>query len=333
MKTVADYITKPLVTIDGEKSALDAIRLMQEKLVSSLIITEGGNTVGIFTERDILNKIDFREISKLPSIKIRDLMTGNLKMADINNSYINILESMQKNKIRHMPVVRDGTMIGMISLRDLLDHYYENLEHVLEETVAALSSAVEKRDPYTAGHQERVTQLACTIAKDLALTQKQVSGLRMAAIIHDIGKLYIPAEILTKPVRLTDAEFNLIKIHPQIGYDILKGIEFPWPVADIVLQHHERINGAGYPKGLTGKDTLLEAKIIAVADVVEAMLNDRPYRPMRGMTTTLEEIEGNKGVLYEASIVDACVKILKRKELFWGPIDYNAGAVNKINSA
>jgi putative nucleotidyltransferase with HDIG domain len=328
MKTIADYIKRPLVTIEAERSVLDAIILMQEQSVSSIVILEGGNPVGIFTERDILNKVNFREIGALPSLKIRDMMTGGLKIADINDSYISILESMQNNKIRHMPVTREKAMIGMVSLRDLLDYYYENLEHVLEETVAALSSAVEKRDPYTAGHQARVAQLACAIAKDMNLSQKQISGLRMAAIIHDIGKLYIPAEILTKPVKLTDAEFDLIKIHSQIGYDILKGIEFPWPVADIVLQHHERINGSGYPKGLMGKDILIEAKIIGLSDVVEAMLNDRPYRPMRGMEKTLKEIEINKGVLYEVAIVESCIRILKRKEVYWETIDYNVLSVH-----
>lgn len=312
MKTIADYITKPLTSIDGEKSVLDAIMFMKEKSVSSLLVMEKNNTAGIFTERDILNKIDFSKIDKLPSIKIKSLMSGNVKTASVDESYINIMESMQTNKIRHMPVVKKGSIIGMISLRDLLDHYYENLEDVLEETVAALSSAVEKRDPYTAGHQERVAQLACAIAKEMHLTEKQISGLRMAAIIHDIGKLYIPTEILTKPVKLTDAEFNLIKIHSQIGYDILKGIEFPWPVADIVIQHHERLNGSGYPRGLTAKDILIEAKIIAVADVVEAMVNDRPYRPMLGMDKTLKEIQGKKNSHYDALAVDACVKVLKK---------------------
>ena len=316
MKTIADYITKPLVSIDGEKSALDAITLMKKKSVSAVLIMDKNDLVGIFTERDILNKIDFNKISKLPSMKIKDLMTGDLKTGDINDSYIHIMELMQKNQIRHMPVAKEGNIIGMISLRDLLNHYYENLERVLEETVAALSSAVEKRDPYTAGHQERVTQLACAIAKDLGLTQKQISGLRMAAIIHDIGKLYIPTEILTKPVKLTDAEFNLIKIHSQIGYDILKGIEFPWPVADIVIQHHERLNGSGYPHGLTAKDILIEAKIIAVADVAEAMANDRPYRPMLGMAKMLEEIQSKKNSHYDASAVDSCVKILQKTNLF-----------------
>ena len=199
MKTVSDYMSKTLVSIDCERSVLDAVRLMKEKSVSALLIMRENNTVGIFTERDILNKIDFARLDLLPTVKIKDLMSGNLKMADLNDSYIRIMEAMQKNKIRHMPVVEEGFIRGMISLRDLLDHYYENMENLLEQTVASLSSAVEKRDPYTAGHQERVMQLACAIGKELKLAEKEICGLRMAAVIHDIGKLYIPAEMLTKP--------------------------------------------------------------------------------------------------------------------------------------
>ncbi len=139
----------------------------------------------------------------------------------------------------------------------------------------------------------------------------------MAAFIHDIGKLYIPAEILSKYGHLTEVEFSFIKIHPQAGYDILKGIPFPWPVADIVFQHHERIDGSGYPKGLPGKNILFEAKILAVADVVEAMASHRPYRPMVGMSKAIQEIQDNKGILFDGSVVDACVTILNRDKLFW----------------
>lgn len=317
MKTIMDYMTSTLVCIDCEKSVLETIQLMKEKSVSAILVMHDSNTVGIFTERDILKKIDFCNLELLPQTKIKDLMTGHLLMADIKDSYINIMETMQKNKIRHMPVVEDGFVKGMISLRDLMNHYYENLERLLEETVAALSSAVEKRDPYTAGHQERVMQLSCAIAKELNLPEKQISGLRMAAFIHDIGKLFIPAELLTKPTKLSEEEMNLIKVHPQIGYDILKGIQFPWPIADIVIQHHERIDGSGYPKGLHGDKILFEAKIIAVADVIEAMATNRPYRPMLGMDKALEEIISKKGIFYDPAIVDACATIITRDRLFW----------------
>lgn len=317
MKTIADYMSTVLVSIDWEKSVLDAIQLMKEKSVSAILVMKESNTIGIFTERDVLKKIDFCNLEHLPQTKIKEFMTGNLRMADINDSYINIMESMQKNKIRHMPVVEDGFVKGMISLRDLMNHYYENLERLLEETVAALSSAVEKRDPYTAGHQERVMQLSCAIARELNLPEKMISGLRMAAFIHDIGKLFIPAELLTKPTKLSEEEMNLIKVHPQIGYDILKGIHFPWPIADIVIQHHERLDGSGYPKGLLGDKILFESKIIAVADVIEAMATNRPYRPMLGMDKALNEITSKKNIFYDAGVVDACVTILNRDRLFW----------------
>ena len=310
-------MSKTLVTLDCEKSVLDAVQFMKEKNVSALLIMRDSNTIGIFTERDVLRKIDFSDLQRLPYIKIKDLMSESLKMADLNDSYIQIMESMQTNKIRHMPVVEDGFIKGMISLRDLLNHYYENMENLLEQTVAALSSAVEKRDPYTAGHQERVMQLSCAIGKELGFTEKKLSGLRMAAVIHDIGKLFIPAEMLTKPGKLTDAEMNLIKIHPQVGFDILKGIEFPWPIADIVVQHHERLDGSGYPNGLRENDILFEAKIIAVADVIEAMSTNRPYRPTLGMARALQEIQDHKNTRFDASIVDACVKIMNRDKLFW----------------
>ncbi len=317
MKTIADYMTTTLVSIDCEKTVLEAVRLMQKKSVSAILVMKESNTVGIFTERDILKKVDFGNIERLQKIKIKELMTGNLCMADINDSYISVMESMQKSKIRHMPVVEDGFVKGMLSLRDLMNHYYENLERLLEETVAALSSAVEKRDPYTSGHQKRVMQLSCAIAKEMKLSDKQISGIRMAAVIHDIGKLNIPIDYLTKPTKLTDAEMNVIKAHSKEGYEILQGIQFPWPIADIVLQHHERVDGSGYPNGLSGEKILLEAKIIMVADVVEAMATNRPYRPMLGMDKALQEIQSKKGTFFDPVVVDACVKIMKREKLFW----------------
>jgi len=186
---------------------------------------------------------------------------------------------------------------------------FEKLQRALEETVHALASAVEMRDPYTAGHQRRVTELVCAVAEEMGLPEEQIEGLRMAGLIHDIGKINVPAEILSKPSRLNDTEFSLIKAHSQAGYDILKTIDFPWPLAKIVLQHHERIDGSGYPTGLKGDEILLEARILGVADVVEAMSSHRPYRPARGIDKALEEISTGKGKLYDPRIVDACLKV------------------------
>jgi PAS domain S-box-containing protein/putative nucleotidyltransferase with HDIG domain len=187
----------------------------------------------------------------------------------------------------------------------------------LGEIVQAMALTVEIRDPYTSGHQRRVTQLALTIAAELGLSKKQCDGLWVAGILHDLGKIYIPEGILSRPGQLTNIELNLIRTHPQVGYDILKTINFPWPVAKIVLQHHERLDGSGYPLGLMEKDILLEAKILAVADVVEAMASHRPYRPSLGLDAALAEITKNQGSLYDAEIVKICVRLFLEKNFFF----------------
>ena len=188
------------------------------------------------------------------------------------------------------------------------------LREAMEGIIQAMSLAVESRDPYTAGHQQRVAELACAIVEEMGFSDEQIMGIRMAGVVHDLGKISIPAEILSKPSRLTDIEFSLIKTHPQSSYDILKGIEFPWPIAQVVLQHHERMDGSGYPQGLSGEGILMEARILAVADVVEAMSSHRPYRPALGIDKALEEIPQNKGILYDPEVVDACLRLFKEKD-------------------
>jgi PAS domain S-box-containing protein/putative nucleotidyltransferase with HDIG domain len=190
----------------------------------------------------------------------------------------------------------------------------EKLVKALQATVESMAVLVEKRDPYTAGHQRRVANIACAIAKDMNLSDHQVEGIRLAGTIHDIGKMYVPAEILSKPGLLTDIELNMIQAHSQAGYDILKGIEFPWPIAEMVVQHHERIDGSGYPKGLSGKDIIMEAKILCVSDVIEAMASHRPYRPAIGIEKALEEIKKNSGILYDSKVADSCVKLITKKK-------------------
>ena len=191
---------------------------------------------------------------------------------------------------------------------------YVKLQRALEGTVHALASAIEMKDPYTAGHQRRVTQLACAIANEMGLPEEQIEGIRMAGLIHDIGKISIPAEVLSKPGQLNALEWDMIKAHSQTGYDLLNGVtEFPWPVAEIVLQHHERLDGSGYPQGLSGEEIMLEARILAVADVVEAMASHRPYRPLRGLDKALEEITQNRDVLYDPEVVDVCLKLFSVK--------------------
>lgn len=182
------------------------------------------------------------------------------------------------------------------------------LRQTLDETVSALASMGEKRDLYTSGHQTRVSLLACAIAREMGLDEDRIEGVRVAGILHDIGKIYIPAEILSKPARLTDTEMELMKSHSEVGYEILKSVSFPWPVAKMVRQHHERMDGSGYPDGLHGKDLLLEARILAVADVVEAMSSHRPYRPALGLSRALEEISNNEE-RYDREVVEACLRL------------------------
>jgi putative nucleotidyltransferase with HDIG domain len=190
----------------------------------------------------------------------------------------------------------------------------ERLEKSLEKTIVAIATVAELRDPFTAGHQRRVAKLACAVAEEMSLPKAQNERLRLAAIVHDIGKINIPTQILIKPTRLSEPEFNIIEAHPQIGHDILHGIEFSRPIAKIVLQHHELMDGTGYPQGLSGDAIMLEARILTVADVVEAMSSHRPYRPTQGIGMALEEILHNKGELYDPDVVDACLRIFYEKE-------------------
>lgn len=189
------------------------------------------------------------------------------------------------------------------------------LKEALEGIIHAVALTVETRDPYTAGHQQRVAELACAIAKEMGLSPDQIEGIRLAGVIHDLGKIYVPAEILNRPGKLTSIERELIHVHPQVGYDILKGISFPWPIAEIVYQHHERMNGKGYPRSLPGEDIFLEARIIAVADVVEAMSSHRPYRPAPGIDLALKEIAKNKEILYDSNVAEACLNLFKGKKV------------------
>ena len=222
----------------------------------------------------------------------------------------------------------DGQPSGiMVMARDIterkqaeeqLHQSFYNLEKTLEGTIQAITLMVETRDRYTAGHQQRVTELACTIAREMGLSSKQIQTIRIAGLLHDLGKIFIPTEILSKPGRLTDIELAIIKTHPKAGYDILKNIDFPWPIADIVVQHHERMNGSGYPSGLQGEEITLEARILAVSDIIEAMASHRPYRPSLGLDRALKEVIDNKGVLYDSDVVDACLKVFVEKRFKLG---------------
>jgi PAS domain S-box-containing protein/putative nucleotidyltransferase with HDIG domain len=274
---------------------------------------------------DILGKTVFEAFPFLLE-KVQDeyqyvLKTGEILMTEettrIGNREI-LTETRKIPVLDHGKVTRIITVVRDVTAKRKADEEFkENLlkmRRILEETTFTLASTVEKRDPYTAGHQQRVARLANAIAREMGLKDDQIEGIKMAALIHDIGKIYVPAEILNKPGRLTDIEYNLIKTHPQLSYDILKAIEFPWPVARAILQHHERINGSGYPEGLTSDDIIMEAKILAVADVVEAIYSNRPYRPARGIEKALEEITIHKEILYDRDVVDACLRLFNKKD-------------------
>jgi response regulator RpfG family c-di-GMP phosphodiesterase len=189
----------------------------------------------------------------------------------------------------------------------------KKLKKNLLDSVAVLAAIVEMRDPYTAGQQRRVAEIAVAIANIMQLTQMQIEGVHLAGVVHDIGKIQVPAEILVKPGSLSDLEYMLIKAHSQNGYDLLKTVDYPWPIAQIVLQHHERLDGSGYPQGLKGDEILLEARIISVADVVESMTSPRPYRPSLGIDAALGEIERNRSIRYDPAVVDACCKLFREQ--------------------
>jgi putative two-component system response regulator len=189
----------------------------------------------------------------------------------------------------------------------------ESLRKAVNTTIQVMVSTIEMRDPYTSGHQTRSAHLACAIATEMGLPQEKIDGIQMAGSIHDIGKLSIPAEILSKPTKLTNTEFSLIKEHSRSGYEILKDMESPWPLAQIVYQHHERMDGSGYPRNLIGDEIIMEARIIAVSDVVEAMASHRPYRPALGIDAALGEIEKKRGTLYDNAVADVCLKLFREK--------------------
>ena len=187
----------------------------------------------------------------------------------------------------------------------------ERLRKTMEGIIQMTGKTIEARDPYTAGHQRSVSRLGCAIARELALPEQEIDGIRLACEIHDLGKIYVPAEILTRPGKISSIEFDIIRAHPQVGFDILRTIEFPWPIAEIVAQHHERLDGSGYPLGLAGKDISQGARILAVADVVEAMASHRPYRPALGVDVALEEILKNDHSMYDPDVVEACLKLFR----------------------
>ncbi|MDX1808970.1 MAG: PAS domain S-box protein [Sulfurospirillaceae bacterium] len=230
--------------------------------------------------------------------------------------YSNEVDLFDEEEIKLLEELANDLVYGIFTLRTRVEHEQNTLQlqQSLEQSIQAIADTLESRDPYTAGHQRRVTELATAIAKEMNLPPEQIRGVEFAGIIHDLGKIHVPAEILSKPGKLNELEYKLIQMHPQTGYDILKNINFPWPIAETILQHHEKIDGSGYPQGLFGDEILLEAKIISVADVVEAISSHRPYRPSRGIKYALDEIKAGRGSAYDPVTVDACLKIFHEKK-------------------
>lgn len=238
----------------------------------------------------------------LPSAEFR-IRTKSGQIKHIENNTVLLPSPPQ----RILGILRDVTDRKMTEGQ--LKQMMAMMRHTLDAVILAIGRTVELRDPYTAGHQRRVADLSRAIAREIGLPQDKIDGLGMASLIHDLGKISVPAEILSKPGRLSEMEYTLIKSHPQFGFDILGTIDFPWPVAQIVLQHHERMNGSGYPSGLDDGSILIEARILGLADVVEAMISHRPYRPALGLEDALGEISKNRGTLYDGQAVEACQRL------------------------
>jgi PAS domain S-box-containing protein len=234
------------------------------------------------------------------------------KNGEIRHLYVFRKEIDWNGKKQSQVIYQDITLRRQTE--DKLNETLESLRQSIKVTINVLGMASEAKDPYMAGHQKRVADLARAIATEMKLPHDKIEAIRMASAIHDIGKISVPAEILCKPAILSDLEFSLVKGHPQYGYDIIKDVESPWPLADIVHQHHERLNGSGYPLGLKEKDILIESRVLAVADVVEAMISYRPYRPALGLQIALTEIENNAGTLYDRKAVEACLKLFREKK-------------------
>jgi PAS domain S-box-containing protein len=292
--------------IDANDAALDRLGYTREEILSL-------NFASLLSEDQLPLALKILQEVREPGIQM-GLMEFRLRHKNGSEVFV---------ETRGSTIMSNGTPIAFQAIaRDITERKQDqeklsktlvNLRKALGGIIQVVAATVETRDPYTAGHQRRTADLARAIAAEMGLTEDQQDGLLMAGIIHDLGKISIPAEILSKPTQLSEIEFKLIKAHSQIGYEILKNIDFPWPIAEIVLKHHERMDGSGYPQGLKGIEICLEAKILMVADVVEAMASYRPYRSALGIEAALEEIEKNMGVLYDSRVVEVCLRLFREK--------------------
>jgi len=292
--------------------------IIEEDRTISMVNTQGEKLSG-YSKEEIENKMkwtDFVIPDDLEKMKKYHIFRGKAGEKPPTEYEFRLIDKKGNIKNIFLKVgMIPNTKKSITSLMDITKHKIseERLKKTMDAAIDTISKIVEAKDPYTAEHQKNVSQIATFIAREMKLPQDKIEGIRIASLIHDIGKISVPTEILSKSTTLSDIEFSLIKVHSQIGYDILKSIDFSYPVASVILQHHERLDGSGYPNNLKGDEILLEAKIIGVADVVEAMSSHRPYRPALGIDAALEEISKNKAILYDSKVVDACLKIFKKK--------------------
>jgi PAS domain S-box-containing protein len=333
-----------LLDITDRKRAEESLRLSEENFHRSLdesplgarIVSEAGET--LYANRAILHIFGYESIEELRKTPVSKRYTESsyaafqdrrekrrLHADDSSDYEIDIVR--KDGTVRNLQVWRkeilwNGGKHYQVIYRDITDRKRmegallkttERLRRSLAGTVQAISAAVEVKDPYTSGHQKRTADLARAIATEMGFNADRADFIRIATTIHDIGKISVPSEILSKPTKLREIEFGLIKVHPQAGYDILQDIEFPWPVAEVILQHHERMDGSGYPRHLKGDGILMEARIVSVADVVEAIASHRPYRAALGVEAAMEEISKNRNILYDPEVTDACLKLFHEK--------------------
>lgn len=331
--TSVSDITSEKNYIQQIKESEEKYRILTETLLDGVIIIDiNGNC--LFANNMAVNFFGFNNVEELIGRNILDFFIekekflNELKIIEKNNlGYFTEYEIVDNRGIKLIietigrKIIYSGKDAYLISFRDIterkiivnnLKEAIEKSKKILNQTVIALSDLLIYKDPYTGNHQKRVAKLAVEIARKIGFSGSLIEGIRIASLLHDIGKIFIPADILSKPGELTDIEWEFIRKHPEYGANILKNIEFPWEIGKIVLQHHERLNGTGYPNKLKSKEILLEAKILAVADVVEAMISHRPYREKKNLKEVMEELEVNSGILYESDIVNTTLKILKK---------------------
>jgi PAS domain S-box-containing protein/putative nucleotidyltransferase with HDIG domain len=330
-------IGRPAPHVSGERfrdlveTTSDLVWEMDDRLVYTYISPHVYETLG-YTPEEVLGKTPFdfvplheaRQLTRLLNAALashepfRVIQVANLhkngRTVFLESSGVPFFDASGR-LVGYRGIHRDVTQRRAADQQ--VHQTIRKLESTVESVIQAISLTVEMRDQYTAGHQKRVNQLACAIAKEMHLPMERVQIIRVAGLLHDFGKIFVPTEILIKPGKLNELEFSLVRSHPQSGYNVLKSIEFPWPIADIILQHHERMDGSGYPSHLREEEIGTEARILAVADVVEAMTFHRSYRPALGLDTALKEINKNKSALYDAKVAEACLDAFLDRSFKW----------------